>query len=332
MPDYKNSINIVKINIEGAEWLFFNDLIDNNLNQHIDIYCGQGHDVEKVEELKDKVDEYYNLLEKNNIHLYRFTEWKPWKNDDMKNLVKQCVNTESEIKVTNLLDYFRRHNYDWQADKEPLSTICGLTKTRSDPNKKAGSFSYGQEQSFLIKSIAKSIKANNFFEIGTGRGTACYAVSLEDSIESVTTVDIIPHHQKREEAINYRPAVVSNADLYEMIPYEQKKKISFKHITDIPSIIENMENTFDLAFIDGNHTDIKTIIKDFYVCNKLVKDGGTIIFDDYHQSKFVVKRVVDEIMKRNPNFQAELVCQHGHLFECENRTKALDHGVVIIKK
>ena len=236
------------------------------------------------------------------------------------------------MRVTDLLEFFKKNNYDWEKDKEALGIICGLTKTRPDPNKKSGSFSYGQEQPFLVKCVASALKADSFFEIGTGRGTACYAVSLEQTIESIVTVDIIRHHQKKNEAINYQPANVSNADIYDMMPYGQKKKISFKHTTDIPSIVEEMEGMFDLAFIDGNHTDLKTIIKDFYVCNKLVKDGGTIIFDDYHQSKFAVKRVVDEILKRNPNFQAELVCQHGHLFECENRTKAVDHGVVIVKK
>ena len=49
----------------------------------IGIYCGQGHDVEKIGELEDKVEAYYNLLEENDIKLYRFTEYLPHENDDI---------------------------------------------------------------------------------------------------------------------------------------------------------------------------------------------------------------------------------------------------------
>ena len=87
VPDFDTSFNIIKINIEGAEWLLFNDLVNNNLSQYVEIYCGQGHDVEKVGELKDKVEEYYNLLRDNNIHIYRFTEWKPHLNDNIRNII-----------------------------------------------------------------------------------------------------------------------------------------------------------------------------------------------------------------------------------------------------
>jgi len=65
----------------------FNDLVNSGLDRYVKIYCGQGHDVEKVGELYDKVEKYYNLLKSNNIHLYRFTEWQPQKNDDMYKII-----------------------------------------------------------------------------------------------------------------------------------------------------------------------------------------------------------------------------------------------------
>jgi FkbM family methyltransferase len=89
VPDYQNNFNILKVNIEGAEWHLFNDLINNDIDQYIDIYCGQGHDVEKVEELRDKVQDYYKLLKDNKINLYRFTEYLPYKNDDMLSIIKE---------------------------------------------------------------------------------------------------------------------------------------------------------------------------------------------------------------------------------------------------
>ena len=103
VPNFDISFNIIKINIEGAEWLLFNDLVNNNLSQHVQIYCGQGHDVEKVGELKDRVEEYYNLLTDNNIHLYRFTEWKPHKNDDIRKIIIDEAKKILDLKRDNRL-------------------------------------------------------------------------------------------------------------------------------------------------------------------------------------------------------------------------------------
>tara|TARA_B100001094_G_scaffold326107_1_gene381634 strand:- start:412 stop:1116 length:705 start_codon:yes stop_codon:yes gene_type:complete len=234
------------------------------------------------------------------------------------------------MKTTNLTEYFGRISYDWQKDLDRLSKICHFTKTRTDLNKNEGDMSFGAEQSFLVKAIANNLQAEKFFEIGTGRGTACYSVSLEETIEEIVTTDIISHFQKKREAIGYREAIVSNEDIYEMIPYEEKEKIKFKHVSEVPFFIDEMEEEFDLAFIDGNHTDVNVILNDFEICNKLVRPGGVILFDDYHPTKFAVKEVVDKILKDNPSFGSELVCFHGHLFE-ESR-KVEDTGIVIVNK
>ena len=89
VKDYETSFNILKVNIEGAEWYLFNDLFDSGLHKEIDIYCGQGHDLHKVEELKDKIEEYYSLLEKNDVQLHRFTEFRPHQNADLYTLIKE---------------------------------------------------------------------------------------------------------------------------------------------------------------------------------------------------------------------------------------------------
>jgi len=67
----------------------FNDLVNSGLHKNIDIFCGAGHDVEKVSELSDKVEEYYNLLENNNIFLHRYTEYKPHNNADIKQMIRE---------------------------------------------------------------------------------------------------------------------------------------------------------------------------------------------------------------------------------------------------
>ena len=234
------------------------------------------------------------------------------------------------MKITNLKEYFERINYDWKADLNKLSTICHFTKTRHEPNTQEGQMSLGAEQCFLVKSIVSNIGANKFFEIGTGRGTACYSVSLEETIEEIVTVDIVSHYQKKKEAIGYREAIVSNSDLYEMIPFEEKEKIKFKHTSEVPFFIQEFIGEFDVAFIDGDHTNTNIIRNDFELCNKMVRDGGIILFDDYHPEKFAVKEVADKILEENPNFKAELVCFHGHLFD-EDR-KVENNGILVVTK
>jgi len=91
VPDFENSFNVMKVNIEGAEWHLFRDMEENDMFRHFNLFCGAGHDVEKIYELNNKVEEYYIINEKNNITIHRFTEWKPEKNANIKQLIKEML-------------------------------------------------------------------------------------------------------------------------------------------------------------------------------------------------------------------------------------------------
>ena len=234
------------------------------------------------------------------------------------------------MKIVNLTQYFDEMGYDWEKDKEELYHILEYTKTR--PKKDPPELyipSAGTEQTFLIKCIAENMKAKTFFEIGTGRGTSCYAVSLLESVEEIVTVDIVSHYTKKNEAINSRPVVVSNADLYDMIKFDQKSKIKFKHVSEMPYIIGEYEEEVDVAFIDGNHSDYDIVYQDYLNCKKIVRPGGIIIFDDYHDERFVVKKVVDDIIQKDQVKDATLVRLVGHLFETNNRRD--NCGIVVMR-
>ena len=99
------------------------------------------------------------------------------------------------METLTLQDFFESVQYAPNDDKDKIGHICSLTKTRVKDKQKF-EFDYGMEQTFFIKAFAESIKAKNFFEIGTGRGTASYAISLINNINKVVTVDIIPHNKK----------------------------------------------------------------------------------------------------------------------------------------
>lgn len=91
--DLANTFVMLKVNIEGAEYVFFQDLIKSGLRKHINIVCGAIDDVKKVEGYKDKVKEYYQLLQDNNIQCIPFTEYKPHTKDQMRELLYEEYNT-----------------------------------------------------------------------------------------------------------------------------------------------------------------------------------------------------------------------------------------------
>lgn len=234
------------------------------------------------------------------------------------------------MKTVSVVEYFEEMGYDWKNDRDSIEHILELTKTRpknNPPEKYVPSA--GVEQTYLVKAIAESLGVKNYFEIGTGRGTSCYAVSLLPHVENIITVDIVSHFTKKNEAINSKPVVVSNADLYEMIKFEEKDKIRFKHVSELPYIVEDHEEEMDLAFIDGNHTDYDIVMQDYLNCKKVLKPGGTVIFDDYHPEKFIVKKVVHDILEQDKSIEATLVCVTGHIFETDK--KKTDSGMVVFK-
>ena len=79
------SHNVLKLNIEGAELDVYEDLIENDMFQEIDLFCGHpSHDIEKVAELEPKRERYYSLLEEYNINLsYLCGEANPEKSIDI---------------------------------------------------------------------------------------------------------------------------------------------------------------------------------------------------------------------------------------------------------
>jgi len=231
------------------------------------------------------------------------------------------------MKTTSLKDFFQRNSYDWEKDKETISEISKLSKTRANDSIDEFFLSWGMEQAFLVKAFCES-GCINFFEIGTGRGTASYAVSLIPEVKNVTTVDIIPHDQKQETSINYKPTLASNKDIYEMIPFPEKEKINFCHTNDYESILKNYNSFFDVAFIDGCHENYDIIMNDFVITSQVIKNGGWIIWDDYDPNKFEVKKVADEVLK-NHKFDCELIEFRGHLFKDKPQEK--NAGELVMK-
>lgn len=70
VEQFDTSVNILKLNIEGAELDVYENLIETDMFKDIDLFCGHpSHDIEKVTELEPKRKRYYSLLEEYNIEL-----------------------------------------------------------------------------------------------------------------------------------------------------------------------------------------------------------------------------------------------------------------------
>ena len=232
------------------------------------------------------------------------------------------------MKTYSLKNFFKKINYEWEKDKNDLSEICSLTKTRANSNIKSFEFAYGMEQPFFVKAVAEHLNASNLFEIGTGRGTASYAVSLIPTIKEITTVDRVPFDEKFNTAINYEPALASNKDIFDLVKFKEKEKINFKHVSDYQMITSLYSDCYDLCFIDGCHEQFDVIKKDFEICLQLIKNEGYIIWDDYDPNMFEVKPVVDEVSSKY-DFDCELIEFRGHLFGNKNPEK--NAGEVLMK-
>jgi len=76
LKQMQGEFNIIKVNIEGAEKLFFDDMIAHNLLKTFNIICGDDFkDLYKINEFKDKAKEYIDnlmlLFKQNNIKFYK---------------------------------------------------------------------------------------------------------------------------------------------------------------------------------------------------------------------------------------------------------------------
>jgi FkbM family methyltransferase len=91
--DLEKSFNIMRMNIEGAEYPLFIDLINSNIYKRIHIFCGDGRDVSKIREFTEtgKDKEYYKLLKLYNIKIHRFIDFKHDNNVNIKELILKSL-------------------------------------------------------------------------------------------------------------------------------------------------------------------------------------------------------------------------------------------------
>lgn len=134
--DLNDSINIIRINIEGAEWDFFNDLFESNIINKFNIFLGAGQqDIWKVKELVDKnIDKIFDdLLKQNNIKVYRYSFSCFNKNSVLQRLLIEQNNDFSKlfnndvkflsIKKNMTIKENTDFNFEWSLSKDMYDNI-----------------------------------------------------------------------------------------------------------------------------------------------------------------------------------------------------------------
>lgn len=128
-----------------------------------------------------------------------------------------------------------------------------------------------------------------YLEIGCyGGGSSC--LMLQRSNTKVIAVDF--GHPIEESVVRSNVAKLNH--LNNEFHYIKANS----HLEETVAIVKQITESVDLLFIDGDHT-YYGVLTDFKLWAPLVKSGGYIVFDDYHDAENSpeVKIAVDEIIR-----------------------------------
>jgi predicted O-methyltransferase YrrM len=117
---------------------------------------------------------------------------------------------------------------------------------------------------YLINSLINKNQYKSILEIGTAYGYSAYCFSLNKSIHNITSIE------KNKTNYEMASSFLSNQRKIQLINAN-----AFEH---------NVDETFDLIFIDGPKSHQQELVNKYYQC--LNKDGVMII-DNIYLKKFI---------------------------------------------
>jgi len=236
------------------------------------------------------------------------------------------------MEIVKFNEFAKKINYSYEKDYDKMKVIWYYTKTRINP-KKSNKFqeffpSNGcmWEQTLFLKSVAEKMSCKNFFEIGTGRATGSLAVSLIPSVEKIITYDIRGPNKVEPFPIGFRKNFSSVNDLIKKVNFPESSKIDFRVREKVDKL--EYKNFFDLCFIDGCHDNYNMIMRDYKFCLDVMTEDAIIIFDDYCH-KYPVKKVVDDILRDNPEYKKVKMQVRNTIWD---NGKPVDDFMVMITK
>ena len=139
----------------------------------------------------------------------------------------------------------------------------------------------------------------NYLEIGICEGRS--AIHMLDKY--------LQHDKSRYTGIDIRPLpnIFTNLE-----PYKDKTTIM---IGDSAVCMEKLEEEqFDLIYIDGNH-HLHFVYSDSFYAFRLLKNGGTIIWDDYEHKDYKVKEAIELFLHNNKwiGFEYEILFKNWQI-------------------
>ena len=202
---------------------------------------------------------------------------------------------KSNIIRTNKLFSQYYNNFDKLINSSYLRNLL-LSKFYFDENNKdlrEVNSNISLDEGIQLYKIIKQYKPKNLVEIGfaVGISTLFMLCALESNAELIS----VDPYQK----IQWDKFGLINVD--NILKEQNLPKTIHKFIEEYSKIFfKNTNKTFDLVFIDGDHSYEGTMI-DLIGANKILKKNGLLIIDDVlHQD---VKKALNNFLKKNDNFE-----------------------------
>ena len=159
----------------------------------------------------------------------------------------------------------------------------------------------------------------SFFEIGVFHGVTARNVcdlmyknhksdfkyiGIDLFDQNVNANEIAPNFKFNNPLKTFYFKYIKRQNPYSALAVEDLLKNYKKNIEiitgDTNEVLKNLNlNNIDYIFIDGGH-DFETVKNDLYFCRKFIREGGSILCDDYDLSQAPgVKKAIDEFVSNN---------------------------------
>ena len=173
----------------------------------------------------------------------------------------------------------------------------------------------------VISILSDLLNIDNYMEIGVHNGgSMCMLLSSKNNKTNIFGIDLfenmydINHHLNQEKFVKYQyfkrdnlsiEKTKNNLDIVKTL-YDSNSNITMikgnSYYDDTEEEFKQKldDKSLDMLFIDGDHT-LDGVKNDYERFSKYVKNGGIIIFDDYHHT--VIKTYVDDLLDKNPHLK-----------------------------
>ncbi len=112
--DWTQDFNIIKSNIEGAEWEVWHDLLDNDLVKHFNLWLGpsEGYgawaeDFRKIKGMEDKTELLRASFERESVYVHRFSCFdKKIANSDIPRILHDALTEQAQRNTPKIAHSF----------------------------------------------------------------------------------------------------------------------------------------------------------------------------------------------------------------------------------